>query len=307
MIEIGILKHFDSGTYKAGVQFAGSLTTYFDDISVARNVPAAAMVTGNYVIVAVPGGNPRDACVIAAWPEGSAGGGSFVDLSDTPASYSGQAGKPVRVNSGANALEFGTAGCVFKALAARGKIWRFPAIGSTNRTATVSSVSADVITLTANVADQFFTDSMEGYAYLLIRNTTCSQNAWVKAYVAANQLQVTDSADIAAWQNGESIRGHSEIHPQYTLYTDLDVTLSVGASAKQAFLYTYLKDTAANSQNIIYASSANIAVVGQAANIYNIATGVLSLSPGRVLAVRTIAAAVALESVVDITAYTEEI
>ena len=70
MLEIGILKNFDSGTYKAGVQLAGSLTTYFDDISVAKNIPSSAMVTGNYVILAIPGGNPEDACVIATWPGG---------------------------------------------------------------------------------------------------------------------------------------------------------------------------------------------------------------------------------------------
>jgi hypothetical protein len=70
MIEVGILKSFDSGTYKAGVQLAGSLTTYFDDISVARNIPSSALVIGNYVILAMPGGNPRDACVIATWPGG---------------------------------------------------------------------------------------------------------------------------------------------------------------------------------------------------------------------------------------------
>jgi hypothetical protein len=71
MIEIGILKNFDSETYKAGVQLAGSLTTYFDDVSVARNIPSLALVVGNYVILAIPGGNPRDACVIAAWPSGA--------------------------------------------------------------------------------------------------------------------------------------------------------------------------------------------------------------------------------------------
>ena len=108
MIEVGILKNFDSGTYKAGVQLAGSLTTYFDDISVAKNIPSSALVIGNYIILAVPGGNPRDACVIATWPQGSPGGGagSFLDLSDTPSSYSGQALKLVRVNSGETDLEF---------------------------------------------------------------------------------------------------------------------------------------------------------------------------------------------------------
>jgi hypothetical protein len=108
MLELGILKNFDSGTYRAGVQLAGSLTTYFDDVSVAKNIPSGAMVTGNYVIVAIPGGNPKDACVIATWPQGSSGGGtgSFLDLSDTPSSYSGQAAKSLRVNPGQTALEF---------------------------------------------------------------------------------------------------------------------------------------------------------------------------------------------------------
>jgi hypothetical protein len=108
MIEVGILKNFDSETYKAGVQLAGSLTTYFDDISVAKNIPSGAMVIGNYVIVAIPGGNPRDACVIATWPGGTPGGGagSFLELSDTPSSYSGQAGKSPVVNEAENALEF---------------------------------------------------------------------------------------------------------------------------------------------------------------------------------------------------------
>jgi hypothetical protein len=106
MIEVGVLKTFDSGTYKAGVQLAGSLTTYFDDISVARNIPSSAMAVGNYVIVAIPGGNPKDACVIAAWPQGSPGGGAFLDLSDTPSGYEGQADKVPRVNSGESALEF---------------------------------------------------------------------------------------------------------------------------------------------------------------------------------------------------------
>ena len=82
MIEVGILKNFDSGTYKAGVQLMGSLTTYFDDISVARNIPSSALVIGNYVILVMPGGNPGDACVIAAWPQGSAGGGGGSKIQD---------------------------------------------------------------------------------------------------------------------------------------------------------------------------------------------------------------------------------
>ena len=67
MIQIGVLKNFDSGTYKAGVQLAGSLTTYFDDVNVARNIASGEMITGRHVILAVPQDNPRDAVVIAVF------------------------------------------------------------------------------------------------------------------------------------------------------------------------------------------------------------------------------------------------
>ena len=73
MLEVGVLKTFDSGTYKAGVQFAGSLTTYMDAIAVSVSIVSTAMVIGNYVLVAIPGDNPKDACVVATGPSGSPG------------------------------------------------------------------------------------------------------------------------------------------------------------------------------------------------------------------------------------------
>ena len=73
MIELAILKTWDSQNHTAGVQLAGSLTTYLDDIAVATNIAPEAMTIGNYVLVAIPGGNPRDACVVASWPAGSSG------------------------------------------------------------------------------------------------------------------------------------------------------------------------------------------------------------------------------------------
>jgi len=75
MLQLGILKTWNSTTHKAGVQLVGSLTTYLDDIAVATNIAAEAMIIGNYVLVAIPGGNPRDACIVASWPAGSSGGG----------------------------------------------------------------------------------------------------------------------------------------------------------------------------------------------------------------------------------------
>jgi len=73
MLHLGIVKTFDSENHKAGVQLVGSLTTYLDDISVSVSIASSAMVVGNYVLVAIPGGNPRDACVVASWPAGSSG------------------------------------------------------------------------------------------------------------------------------------------------------------------------------------------------------------------------------------------
>jgi len=67
MIEVAVLKAFDSEDYRAGVQLVGSLTTYFDGINVARNIPSAEMTAGRHVIVAIPGGNPGDAVVIAVF------------------------------------------------------------------------------------------------------------------------------------------------------------------------------------------------------------------------------------------------
>ena len=67
MIEVGILKNFDSGTYTAGVQLAGSLTTYFDGISVARNIATGVMTPGSHVILTVPDNNSKDAVVIAIY------------------------------------------------------------------------------------------------------------------------------------------------------------------------------------------------------------------------------------------------
>jgi hypothetical protein len=80
MLELGILKTWNATTHKAGVQLVGSLTTYLDNINVATNIAPQAMIVGNYVLVAIPGGNPRDACVVASWPAGSSGGPGDGDM-----------------------------------------------------------------------------------------------------------------------------------------------------------------------------------------------------------------------------------
>jgi hypothetical protein len=66
MIEIGVLKVWSSGTYRADVQLTTS-ATYYDQVAVARNIASVEMVIGRHVIIAVPEGNPRDAVVIGVF------------------------------------------------------------------------------------------------------------------------------------------------------------------------------------------------------------------------------------------------
>lgn len=76
------------------------------------------------------------------------------------------------------------------------------------RTATISSVSSDVITLTTSDADLFFHAFMEGVSYVRIWNTSKTapgESAWVKAMPSGDELQVTNAADIATWANGETV------------------------------------------------------------------------------------------------------
>jgi hypothetical protein len=76
------------------------------------------------------------------------------------------------------------------------------------RTATISSVSGDVITLTANVTAEFFHGTMTNVSYVRIWNVskTPEQSAWVRAIPASNQLRVLNAANIATWVNGETIQ-----------------------------------------------------------------------------------------------------
>lgn len=74
MIEKGILRGYDSINHRADIQLMGSLTTYFDAVKVARNIPADEMVIGRHVFIAIPdnnrevaSSNPGNAAVIAVF------------------------------------------------------------------------------------------------------------------------------------------------------------------------------------------------------------------------------------------------
>lgn len=104
-----------NGTPGASINFNTPASTSLKKLFVLENNlddDAVAQVTGGGgASVTVPQGESRllysdgaDVIEIA-----SAGAITFLDLSDTPGSYSGQAGKGVRVNGAGTALEFGEA------------------------------------------------------------------------------------------------------------------------------------------------------------------------------------------------------
>ena len=77
------------------------------------------------------------------------------------------------------------------------------------RTATLSAVSGDTLTLTTIDAGLMFNNAlMNGVCYARIWNTTKSpdESAWVKAQPASNQLQVLNAASISTWSNGDTIQ-----------------------------------------------------------------------------------------------------
>ena len=64
----GVLRAFDSGTYKASVEIAGSIAVWLTGVPVARNIAAADLVTGrNVAVLFFDPANPNDAVLAAVW------------------------------------------------------------------------------------------------------------------------------------------------------------------------------------------------------------------------------------------------
>ncbi len=64
----GVLKSFNSDDYIATIQLTGSYKAYLEGITVARNLPAAEMVSGRKVAIAFfSENNPREAVVITVY------------------------------------------------------------------------------------------------------------------------------------------------------------------------------------------------------------------------------------------------
>ena len=64
----GVLRSFNSGNYTATVQLAGSYKVYLEDITVARNLPSAEMLSGRKVaVIFFDENNPKEAVVAAVY------------------------------------------------------------------------------------------------------------------------------------------------------------------------------------------------------------------------------------------------
>lgn len=63
-----VLRSFNSGNYTATVQLASSFKVYLEDITVARNLPSAEMITGRKVaVVFFDENNPKEAVLVAVF------------------------------------------------------------------------------------------------------------------------------------------------------------------------------------------------------------------------------------------------
>ena len=63
-----VLRSFNSGNYTATVQLASSYNVYLEDITVARNLQVAEMITGRKVaVIFFDEYNPKEAVVIAVY------------------------------------------------------------------------------------------------------------------------------------------------------------------------------------------------------------------------------------------------
>lgn len=82
--------------------------------------------------------------------------------------------------------------------------------GQNPRTATISAVPGDVITLSGSVTGQFFDNARtSGVVMVRIWNTSktaSSEPAWVVATRAGSQLRGRDAAGIAGWTNRETVQ-----------------------------------------------------------------------------------------------------
>jgi len=112
--------------------------------------------------------------------------------------------------------------------------------GQNPRSATISAISADTITLTTAKAGAIFDDQrMNGVCFVRIWNMSKnpSQQAWVKASPATNKLTITNAGDISGWNNSDTIQvgDPTTITPNRCIALDISPMLQnvLGAEFRQ--------------------------------------------------------------------------
>lgn len=67
-VKKAVLKSFNAGDYTATIQLSGSQKAYLEGITVARNLPAAEMVTGRRVgVIFFDEHSPKEAVLVAVY------------------------------------------------------------------------------------------------------------------------------------------------------------------------------------------------------------------------------------------------
>ena len=67
-IRRGILRAFDSGSYTATIEVAGSIATWISGVAVARNINSAELIAGRRVaLLLFDPSNPDDMVLSAVW------------------------------------------------------------------------------------------------------------------------------------------------------------------------------------------------------------------------------------------------
>ena len=64
----GTLRAFDSGTYSASVEVAGSISVWLTGVPVARNIASGELTAGrNVALLLFDPANPKDIVLAAVW------------------------------------------------------------------------------------------------------------------------------------------------------------------------------------------------------------------------------------------------
>lgn len=144
-------------------------------------------------------------------------------------------------------------------------IYRVDATRAANpRSATISAISGDEITLTTSVSDTIFGAAMAGVAYLRIWNMskTPVEPAWVKAAPATDKLEVLDAAAIAGWAASETIQAGdpTSITPNNFIALDISPMMEsvLGRVFRQSGVFCKVAASGVAAQHTLCLSEAGV-------------------------------------------------